>query len=170
MSPGDEAQPIVTGAGLSHVAMRVTDVERSIAWYRQVLGYEVLTNGHAPTPDRTRSAMGLICAGAVALELLETPRGEAHDAETLGVAGVSLTVADIDAAVNAYNASRPGADVRVWDAQDWRVAFLFDPDRNVVELVQQPPGVASIAGFAPTLRARRDGAPGPDAPKGGRHD
>ena len=44
----------------------------------------------------------------------------------------------------------------VFDAEDWRVAFLFDPDRNVVELVQQPQGCASIAAFAPNLRARRD--------------
>ncbi len=150
--------PIVASSGLSHIALRVTDVDRAIAWYREVLGFEVLTNGHAPTSDRTRSAMGLICAGAVALELLETPEGRAHDVQTLGVAGVSVTVADIDAAVTAYNASPYGGDVRVWDAEDWRVAFLFDPDRNVIELVRQPPGAASIADFAPTLRQRRKAA------------
>jgi hypothetical protein len=37
------------------------------------------------------------------------------------------------------------------------VAVLFDPDRNVVELVQQPAGVASIAAFADELRRRRGG-------------
>lgn len=148
--------PIVANSGLSHIALRVTDVDRAIVWYREVLGYEVLTNGHAPTPDRTRSAMGLIGRGALALELLETPQGRAHDTETLGVAGVSITVPDIDAAVAAYNASPFGGDARIWDADDWRVAFLFDPDRNVIELVRQPPGAASIADFAPTLRARRD--------------
>lgn len=150
--------PIVTNTGLSHIALRVADVTRSIDWYRQVLGYEVLTNGHAPTPDRTRSAMGVVGGGRLALELLETPAGKAHDIQTLGVAGVSLTVPDIDAAVHAYNRSAYGGDVRVWEAQDWRVAFLFDPDRNVVELVQQPPGARSIAEFAPVLRARRDAA------------
>ena len=149
------AAPIIAATGLSHIALRVSDVARSIAWYAAVLGYETLTDGHAPTPDRTRSAMGLICDGAVALELLQTPGGRPHDAETLGVAGLSLTVPDIDAAVAAYNESAFGGAVRVFDAEDWRVAFLFDPDRNVVELVQQPPGVASIAAFAPTLRARR---------------
>jgi catechol 2,3-dioxygenase-like lactoylglutathione lyase family enzyme len=148
--------PIVASTGLSHVALRVTEVDRSVAWYRDVLGYEVLMNGLAPTPDRTRSALGLIAAGALALELLETPAGKAHDIGTLGVAGLSLTVPDVEAAARAYNASPHGGDVRVWDAQDWRVAFLFDPDGNVVELVQQPPGAASIADFAPTLRSRRE--------------
>jgi glyoxylase I family protein len=147
--------PAITATGLSHIALRVTDVDRAIAWYGDVLGYEVLTNGHAPTPDKTRNAIGLIAGGTVALEFLETPKGKAHDVETLGVAGISLSVPDIDAAVAAYNASGRGK-TQAWPAEDWRVAFLFDPDGNVIELVQQPPGAASIAGFAGELRRRRD--------------
>lgn len=148
---------IVESTGLSHVVIRVSDVERALPWYEAVLGFEVLWNGHAPTPDRTRSIMGLVAGGTVAVELLEAKGGRPHDIQTLGVAGLSLTVPDIDAAVEAYNASPFGGDVRVWPAEDWRVAFLFDPDRNVIELVQQPEGLASMAAFAPTLRARRDG-------------
>ena len=149
---------IVANSGLSHIALRVTDVTRAVAWYRDVLGFEVLTDGHAPTPDRTRNAIGLIGGGSVALEFLETPKGAAHTVETLGVAGISLTVPDIDAVAAAFNASGLGRTM-VYPAEYWRVAFLFDPDGNVVELVQQPPGVASIAGFADTLRERRDAAP-----------
>jgi len=131
------ARPIIESPGVSH-------------------GYEVLWNGEAPTPDRTRSAMGLICGGAVALELLETPGGRAHGVDVLGVAGVSITFADVAAAAAAYDAAGFAERTPVFPAKDWTVAFLFDPDRNVVELVQQPPGAASIAAFAPTLRARRD--------------
>lgn len=148
-------KPLVASSGLSHIALRVKDVARAIAWYQSVLGFEVLTNDVAPTPDRTRSAMGLICGGQVALEFLETPKGRPHDIETLGVAGVSITVPDIEAAVTTYNRSPLGGKAGVINAGDWRVAFLFDPDGNVVELVEQPKGVASIAGFADTLRRRR---------------
>jgi catechol 2,3-dioxygenase-like lactoylglutathione lyase family enzyme len=154
------APPIVASTGVSHIALRVTDVDRAVDWYRAVLGYEVLWNGHAPTPDRTRSAMGLVAGGSLALEFLETPAGKPWTVESLGVAGISLTVPDIDAAVAAFNASRHGQAAQVYVAEDWRVAFLFDPDRNVVELVEQPAGAASIAAFAPTLRARRDAAQG----------
>jgi catechol 2,3-dioxygenase-like lactoylglutathione lyase family enzyme len=150
--------PIVSATGLSHIALRVADVERALAWYADVLDYEVLWNGNAPTPDRTRSVMGLICGGAVALELLETAQGRPHGVDVLGVAGLSLTVPDIAAAVAAYDASGRGSDTRVFEAEDWKVAFLFDPDHNVVELVEQPHGAGSIAAFAPTLRARRDAA------------
>jgi glyoxylase I family protein len=150
--------PIIASTGTSHIALRVTDVDRAVAWYGEVLGYEVLWNGLAPTPDKTRSAMGLVAGGALALEFLETPGGKPWTVESLGVAGISLSVPDIDAAVAAFNASPHGQKTQVFEAEDWRVAFLFDPDRNVVELVQQPAGVASIAAFAPTLRARRDEA------------
>jgi catechol 2,3-dioxygenase-like lactoylglutathione lyase family enzyme len=162
--------PVVEATALSHIALRVRDVTRSIGWYQAVLGYEVLTDGHAPTPDRTRSAMGLICGGGLALELLETPAGKAHDIETLGIAGLSLTVANLDAAVAAYNASAyrgDGPRAFCIEADDWRVSFLFDPDRNVVELVQQPPGALSIAGFADTLRRRRDQNTGAAEPPAG---
>jgi catechol 2,3-dioxygenase-like lactoylglutathione lyase family enzyme len=147
--------PLIANSGLSHIALRVRDVQRSITWYQAVLGFEVLTNDRAPTPDRTRSAIGLIGGGSLALELLETPNGRRHDIETLGVAGVSISVPDIDAAVSIFNRSPYGRKAGVLDAGDWRVAFLFDPDGNVVELVQQPKGVASIAAFADTLRRRR---------------
>jgi len=154
------AGPVIESSGVSHVALRVSDVARSLAWYETVLGYETLWNGEAPTPDRTRSAMGLICRGTVALELLETPGGRAHDIDVLGVAGLSITVPDVAAAAAAYDAAGFAEKTPVFPAQDWTVAFLFDPDRNVVELVQQPPGAASIAAFAPTLRARREARTG----------
>ena len=57
---------------------------------------------------------------------------------------------------NAPTTLAAGARPRAWPAEDWRVAFLFDPDGNVIELVQQPPGAASMAAFAGELRRRRD--------------
>jgi len=150
---------VVASTGLSHLVIRGSDVDRALAWYEAVLGFEVLWNGHAPTPDRTRSIMGLIGEGTLALELLLAADGKRHDIQTLGVAGLSLTVPDIAAAVAAYDAAGYGQGTRVFEAEDWKVAFLFDPDGNVVELVEQPQGLPSIAAFAPTLRARRDATP-----------
>jgi catechol 2,3-dioxygenase-like lactoylglutathione lyase family enzyme len=141
----DAPVPIVPHSGLSHVSLRVRDIERAIPWYQAVLGFEVLTNGYSPTPDRTRNAIGLIGAGSLVLELLEPPQGRRRDTETLGVAAIAVTVADIDVMVAAWNASPFGQQTPIVDAGPWRVAFLLDPDGNVVELVQQPDGAASMA-------------------------
>ncbi|HEX2592841.1 MAG TPA: VOC family protein [Rhizomicrobium sp.] len=145
--------PIAT-IGLSHISIRVRDVARSKAWYQAALGFEVLTEGPAPTPDRTYSAMGLLCDGRLALELLQSPDGHAADIKTFGIVGLSLTVPDIEVA--ASQAQAKGLDpTPVIEAGDWKVVFLRDPDGNVVEFVMQPPGATSIADFAPVLRARR---------------
>jgi catechol 2,3-dioxygenase-like lactoylglutathione lyase family enzyme len=147
----------ITTTGLSHVSIRVSNVARAKAWYEKALGYEVLAEGPAPTPDRTNSAMGVIGGGALAVELLEAPDGHAVDQKTFGIVGLSLTVPDIVAAVAGAEALGLNP-TPVIAAGDWKVAFLRDPDGNIVEFVMQPPGANSIADFAPVLRARRQNA------------
>jgi len=144
----------ITTIALSHVSIRVSNVARAKAWYAAALGYDVLTEGAAPTPDRTHSAMGVICGGKLAVELLESPDGVAQGPNTFGIVGLSLTVPDITIAVTAAVAKglKP---TPVIEAGDWKVAFLRDPDGNVIEFVMQPPGASNIADFAPVLRARR---------------
>jgi catechol 2,3-dioxygenase-like lactoylglutathione lyase family enzyme len=55
----------ITATCISHVSLRVSDIARAVKWYQSALGYDVLSDGPAPTPDRTRSMMGLICGGAL---------------------------------------------------------------------------------------------------------
>ena len=47
------ARPIIEGSGVSHVALRVGDIARSLAWYEAVLGYETLWNGGADSSHAT---------------------------------------------------------------------------------------------------------------------
>jgi catechol 2,3-dioxygenase-like lactoylglutathione lyase family enzyme len=144
----------ITTTGLSHVSIRVSDVARAKAWYAAALGFEVLTEGAAPTPDRTNSAMGVICGGKLAVELLEALDDVAPQAKTFGLVGLSLTVTDIVTATDAAKAKGLNPTTII-EAGDWKVVFLRDPDGNVIEFVMQPPGANSIADFAPVLRARR---------------
>ena len=152
-SPRVRARPASTVAprGLSHVALRVSDIERSIVWYRETLGYDVVRDGHSPTPDRTRNAFGLV--GGLALELLQADGpGEAPGTSTFGIVGLSLTVEDLAAAVGALSAAGH-AVTPVIEAPPWRVAFLRDPDGVVIELVQQPLAAPDIAALAEPLRS-----------------
>jgi catechol 2,3-dioxygenase-like lactoylglutathione lyase family enzyme len=143
---------LVSVKALSHVAVRVTDLARAIAWYEAVLGYDVFRSGPAPTPDRTPHAMGLI--GGVTLELLESASAVSPGPNAVGIIGLSLTVADVAAALEAVKAAGHKPLSGVIAAEDWKVAFLADPDGNIVELVQQPRGASSIAELAEALRAR----------------
>jgi catechol 2,3-dioxygenase-like lactoylglutathione lyase family enzyme len=133
------------------VALRVSDIARSTDWYRRTLGYDVVRDGHSPTPDRTRNTFGLV--GGLLLELLQADGpGEAPGQSHYGIVGLSLTVADLAAAVAALKAAGEGVTSMI-EAGPWKVAFLRDPDGSVIELVQQPNGAPDIAALAEDLRS-----------------
>jgi catechol 2,3-dioxygenase-like lactoylglutathione lyase family enzyme len=152
----DAKAPIVSPKAFSHISLKVTDIERSISYYESVFGYDVFLNGYAPTPDRSRHCIGLLAgATGIALELLQIPgKAELPGPNTLGLVGISLTVQNVEAALDALKKSGHAKTERVIVAGDWRVAFVRDPDGNIIELVEQPHGATTIAGLAPHFRAK----------------
>lgn len=150
--------PLVTPKAFSHISLKVTDLARSAAWWREAFGYDVFLDGHAPTPDRSRHCIGLLGGpDGIALELLQIAGPAATPGpNTLGLVGVSLSVEDVAAALAALKAAGHDAISGVIEADVWRVAFLRDPDGNIVELVQQPPGARTIADLAGHFRGRTD--------------
>ena len=117
--------------GLHHVSLVVADSERSLEFYRQVLGLEV---------DPTRPALALpgvwLRLGDRQLHLLELPNPDpvagrpAHGGRDRHTA-ISVTDLDdfarrLDAAGIAYTMSRSGR----------RALFCRDPDGNAWELIE----------------------------------
>jgi catechol 2,3-dioxygenase-like lactoylglutathione lyase family enzyme len=155
----DAPAGVVAARGLSHVALRVTDLARAVRWYSDILGYDVFRTGPAPTPDRTPHAMGLIGgAGGFVLELLEGPTATPPPQDHTGIVGLSVTVPDADAAHATLTAAGVPPITPVIRAEGWRVLFLRDPDGSIVELVEQPDGAADIADVAGRLRAAASSA------------
>jgi catechol 2,3-dioxygenase-like lactoylglutathione lyase family enzyme len=146
--------PVVSPKAYSHISLKVTDIDRSIAYYETVFGYDVFLNGLAPTPDRSRHCIGLLGgAHVIALELLQVPgKADLPGPNTLGLVGISLTVDNVESSLAALKSSGHAKDERVIKAGDWRVAFIRDPDGNIIELVEQPHGASTIAQLAPHFR------------------
>lgn len=140
-------EPVVSPAGHSHVSIRVRDLARSRAWYERVLGYCIVREGPAPTPDRTPHMIGLI--GTAAVELLAAPEAALNN-DALGPVGLSLTVPDADVALARLQAAGIATLTPVIAAAGWRIVFLSDPDGNIVELVQQPEGASDMGAWAST--------------------
>ena len=111
---------------LHHVSINVTDVERSAAFYVDVLGMERL-----PRPDFGFPGAWLGVGGGRQVHLIQ-----AAVPEDLGQ-HFAFEVDDIDAAVDALRTA--GTTVRgpmpVGDSAA-RQAFLHDPDGNRLELNQ----------------------------------
>ena len=129
----------------SHVCIGVTDIDRSVAWYREHLGFDQLfdvelggPSMEAVTGDQGaagRMVGGLV--GGVVVELLSF----AHEPRT-GYTNTSFRVEDLDAAHAAAGAAgaAPGELV---DIGGVRMFFVEDPDGTPIEVIEYPGGATT---------------------------
>jgi len=120
---------------LRHTALRVEDIEASVAFYRDLLGYEVLREFE--TDDGTRN----VFVGDPADEDTDDPAAvqfvEADGPVDTGhFEHVALTVDDVDAALDGLDDDRIDDGPITMEAFDSRVAFVTGPEGWGVELVE----------------------------------
>ncbi len=142
------------GPSLDHIAITVQDMERAVAFYQGVLGFEVL--GQLLLNDGTFKLVYLQ-AGAARIELFAYTEEGRRDAtaernEDLGFKHVAFTVGDVDAMARRLKAHDVPFTVEPTDAPGGvRLAFFRDPDGNLLEIVDRLPDMAPYrAGWAPS--------------------
>jgi catechol-2,3-dioxygenase len=127
---------------LGHLVLYVRDVQRSAAFYGDVLGWEAgfpVTPGipaAAFTSGRTHHELLLIQVGE---DAAPQPRGR-H----LGLYHFGLKVGDSDDELREVVARLHEADVTIVGASDHTVThsiYILDPDGNEIELYIDVPGV-----------------------------
>ena len=145
----------------SHITLRVSDLERALAFYRDGLGlrpiFDVRLDGpglEAVTGAKgaTGRMVGLLAPGRgkVCIELLgfEHPKSErAPQGRYTGYANVSLSVDDLDAAYAACLARGLRPLQKPVEVGGVRMFFLADPDGTPIELIQFPRGATTSAAF-----------------------
>ena len=152
--------PLVDLRAVSHVAIRVSDLDRAVDFYRRVFGYDVFIDNRPGT-----TVIGLI--GGLAIELIKSAASPGDiaaakaAAKTADAAGAALghtcmafSVDDIDAAharLKAAGLTRTDGPEQVGAV---RVVFIRDPDGALLEFIQLGGGAASLAELAPRIRAR----------------
>ena len=129
--------------GIDHVVLRVNDIERALAFYRDVLGCR---------EERRVDAIGLVQlrAGRALIDLVDVASplgregGAAPGKEGRNVDHIALRIAVFDEArlgdhLTAHGVA-PGEVERRYGAEgDGPSMYIEDPDGNVIEL-KGPPG------------------------------
>jgi catechol-2,3-dioxygenase len=127
---------------LGHLVLYVRDLERSVAFYRDVLGWRQVS------PEVPGMPAAAFSSGRTHHELLLIEVG--HDATPIpagrrvGLYHFGLKVGDTDDELREALAAIEAAGVRVAGASDHTVThslYIYDPDGNEIELYIDVPGV-----------------------------
>jgi glyoxylase I family protein len=123
--------------GIHHISLTVTDLERSVAWYSDVLGLSELLKESHPADDGYAIVLGKpdwsMCVG---LHTHPTNGGEVFQESRTGLDHVSFMVADraeLDAwAARFRDLGMPQSPVA--DRDGYAVLVFRDPDNIQLEL------------------------------------
>ena len=127
--------------GMDHIVLRVADVERSLAWYRDELGLQ------PERVDEWRDGKILFPSVRVdattVIDLLAAPRGDGEpnrdsiNRDSINMDHVCLVIEpeDLDALAASGRFDVVAGPSRLWGAQgDGTGLYVHDPDGNLVEL------------------------------------
>jgi catechol 2,3-dioxygenase-like lactoylglutathione lyase family enzyme len=124
----------------SHAVIAVTDVDRALAFYRDVLGMDVVFDRVlSGQPFGGRAVGGLL--GGISIELLRLDSGREEPAVGAGSVGVQLlswSVPDLGATYQLLSAAVGQAAMEPFDVDGVRMFFVKDPDGTVIEFVEFP--------------------------------
>ncbi|OMC54374.1 glyoxalase [Mycobacterium sp. IS-2888] len=139
-----------------HLVIGVTDMDRSLAFYRDVIGMEVifetLISGepfdavlHAKRKQGGRVVGGLL--GGLMVELLSLGAKPSADQperrRVTGIHNVSLSVPDLDDTHRRITAAGCTPDQDPFEIGGVRMFFVKDPDGTPVEFIELPGGARS---------------------------
>ncbi len=146
---------VLDDVAFCHLVVGVTDMDRALAFYHDVLGMEVvfesLISGQAfdAALDATRNQEGRVVGGLLGglmIELLSLG-ANTHDRDRrrgiTGIHNVSLSVADLDDTHRRITAAGYIPDQDPFEIGGVRMFFVKDPDGTPVEFIELPDGARS---------------------------
>lgn len=139
---------------IGHVALKVADIERSLAFYRDTLGFEEMM--HLDREDGSLWLVYLRITDTQFLELFPGGRGpRAPDAEDTAINHFCLECEHLDATADVLRAAGVALTVQPKMGLDRnRQCWIEDPDGNRIEFMELAPNAMQVEAIH-RLRADR---------------
>ncbi|QRG67293.1 VOC family protein [Brevibacillus choshinensis] len=122
-----------------HVAMIVTEMDRSIAFYQEMFGYQVRLRGQSPIREMTFLYHDNQPGFEIELIRDLTPMGDYSEQGLVN--HLAFTVDDIDEAINHYR--EKGIEFKTEtpnpSLDGGRTIFFYGPDRELLQFVEPGP-------------------------------
>lgn len=146
---------VLDDASFCHLVVGVTDMDRALEFYRDLLGMEVVFDNlisgesfdavlHAKRRQEGRVVGGLL--GGLMLELLSlgaaVPSGKPSRSIT-GIHNFSLSVTDLEDTHRRISEAGYQPDQEPFEIGGVRMFFVKDPDGTAVEFIELPGGARS---------------------------
>ena len=127
---------------LLHTRMRVSDMEQTIKFYREVLGLEVVEQ--KVSPRGSHLAFLAVPNSQELIELCSFPSSGAVKVQE-DLVHLAFEVEDLDETIRELHAKGvPITDGPTLSSSGSRFIFIDAPDGYEIELIQRPPGVAIV--------------------------
>jgi catechol 2,3-dioxygenase-like lactoylglutathione lyase family enzyme len=130
--------PALKVTEINHVALLVTDLERSRRFYMEILGFEDRTRqvnpSQAASPHQT---MSFLVAGSQGLDLFENSGAGVQAGREMN--HMALTVEEQD--VSAVRAALEQAGVQASEPTPRNTVFISDPDGHGIEILPRQAGL-----------------------------
>ncbi len=146
---------VLDDVSFCHLVVGVTDMDRALAFYRDVIGMEVvfetLISGEPfdAVLQATRKQEGRVVGGLLGglmVELLSlgtNPPDQGRRRGITGIHNVSLSVPDLDDAHRRISDAGYTPDQEPFEIGGVRMFFVKDPDGTPVEFIELPDGARS---------------------------
>ena len=129
----------IAGVRFGHVAFKVSDVERSVRWYGDAFGAQKIF--HVKAEGERPELMFLEFAKGQCVEFFTNGKNKTtQPPDPVGYLHFCLLVDDLVSALKHLAAMnvQPDRGPFIGRARQ-RIAFISDPDGNVIELMEIPP-------------------------------
>lgn len=122
---------------VNHIAIIASDIQKSMHFYMDVLGFELIRKVYREQRDSYKVDLAL--NGNYLIELFTFPDSPARLSfpEALGLRHLAFSVKDINASIAELNAKGiETEDIRIDPFTNCRCVFFADPDGLPIELVE----------------------------------